>query len=209
MLLMRTFSSADTSAVDCLSEMLSSACTTSAVSVVVLFSLRVSMPCVGDMDPADAADASENGRERGTSRWGSNVTFSGSSSSGVGGGKRRSLMASTWFPRRRGSLLLGHLVGQGFRGGCEVVAGGDLEYCSWSTNPKAKASSSTAVVSLSFPDNSVRSARTLRGAEVVLLKEAREKKKVKDQCERRDRGRAAAATSQAKEQESFTRLKWR
>ena len=42
MLLMRTFSSADTSPVDCLSETLRSACTTSAVSVVVLFSLRIS-----------------------------------------------------------------------------------------------------------------------------------------------------------------------
>ena len=133
MLLMRTFSSADTSADDCLSETLSSAWTTSGRErrSVVLAQSQL-MPCVGDADPADA---SENGRERGTSRWSSNVTFSGSNSSGVGGGKRRSLMASTWFPRRRGSLLLGHLVGQGFRGGCAVVAGGDLEYCSWSTTP--------------------------------------------------------------------------
>ena len=42
MVLMRAFSNADTSAVDCLSEMLSSACAMSAVSVVLLFSLLVS-----------------------------------------------------------------------------------------------------------------------------------------------------------------------
>ena len=172
MLLMRAFSSADTSAVDCLSEMLSSACTTSGRecrSVVLAHSQL--MPCVGDADPADA---SENGRERGTSRCSSNVTASSSNSNGVGGGKRRSLMASTWFPRGRGSLLLGHVGGQGFPGGCAVVEV-TLSSCSYSNNPKAKAPSCTAVVSLSFPDNSVRSARrTLHGGEVVLRKEARE-----------------------------------
>ena len=110
MLLMRTFSSADTSADDCLSETLSSAWTTSGRErrSGVLTQSQL-MPCVGDMDPADA---SENGRERGTSRWSSNVTLSG--------GKRRSLMASPWFPRGRGSLLLRHLGEQGLRwlGGC-------------------------------------------------------------------------------------------
>ena len=98
MLLMRTFSSADTSPVDCLSETLRSACTTSGRerrSGVLTQSQSQLMPCVGDVDPADA---SEVGRERGMSRWSSNVTFSGSNSSGVGGVKRRSLMASTWFP---------------------------------------------------------------------------------------------------------------
>ena len=116
MLLMRTFSSADTSADDCLSETLSSAWTTSGRErrSVVLAQSQL-MPCVGDMDPADA---SESGKDLGTSRWSSSVTFNGSNSSGVGGGKRRSLMASTWFPRRRGSLLLGPLGGQGLRWLC-------------------------------------------------------------------------------------------
>ena len=174
MLLMRTFSSADTSADDCLSETLSSAWTTSGRerrSVVLAQSQSQLMPCVGDVDPADA---SENGRERGTSRCSSNVTASSSNSNGVGGGKRRSLMASTWFPRGRGSLLLGHVGGQGFPGGCAVVEV-TLSSCSYSNNPKAKAPSCTAVVSLTFPDNSVRSARrTLRGGEAVLGKKARE-----------------------------------
>ena len=118
MLSMRTFSSADTSAVDCLSETLRSAWTTSGRerrSVVLAQSQSQLMPCVGDMDPADA---SESGKDLGTSRWSSSVTFNGSNSSGVGGGKRRSLMASTWFPRRRGSLLLGPLGGQGLRWLC-------------------------------------------------------------------------------------------
>ena len=110
MLLMRTFSSADTSADDCLSETLSSAWTTSGRErrSVVLAQSQL-MPCVGDMDPADA---SESGKDLGTRRWRSNVTFSGSSSSGVGGVGAHGLhLVST----KRGSLLLRHLGEQGLR----------------------------------------------------------------------------------------------
>ena len=177
----------------------------SAVSVVVLFSLRVSschalVTWIRRMRARSGESAARADGAPASPSAAAAVAVSAAASEGAS-------MASTWFPRGRGSLLLRHLGGQSFRGGCAVVAGGDLEYCSWSTNPKAKAPSCTAVVSPSFRDNSVRSARTLRGGEVVLRKEAREKKKVKEDSE--EGSGKGSSSSQAKEQESFTRLKWR
>ena len=173
MLLMRTFSSADTSAVDCLSETLRSACTTSAVSVVVVSSLRVR---------ASSCHALVTRIRRMRAR-------SGQTAARAGGAPTSPSAAATLAASAAASEGVSWPL-LGFHEDEEACCSDiwESKACDgWAVEvtlstvagppnpPKAKAPSCTAVVSLSFSDNSVRSARrTLHGGEVVLRKEARE-----------------------------------
>ena len=104
------------------------------------------MPCVGDRIRRMRARMGESAARAGGAPTSPSAAASVVASAAAAKEPHGLHLVST----RTRSLLLGHLGGQGFRGGCAVVAGGDLEYCSCSNNPKAKAPSCTAVSSPSF-----------------------------------------------------------